>query len=512
MNKRSILRKTFHFGVFTFLSRLLALPRDYLQLRFLGVGVLSDAFIAAFRLPNFFRRIFAEGALSAAFIPSYVQLTKKKKHETAHGTMTISFLFFEGIVFLMCLLVFLFPHSVLKMVTPGFSAEQITYAIPLLRILFPFLFFISSSALLSGALQAKNHFFAQSFAPVLHNIVYLSTLIFCLLFHRSATTLAAGIIMGGSIQFLLHIVLYFRFKYKFGSVTKESKKEFKKILTKFIPCLMGVGIVEINLYLDNIISSFLPKGSYTLLYTANRFLNLPLGIFAVAFSTILLPHFSRIASYAPKRLHFYLLETTKFITWIITPTMLMLFFTARNIFTLMLPDMSRVPEATAILICYSTGLLFYCFNKVLINMFYSVHDTWCPTVASIIATVVNLIFNIIGMYYFGAPGIAFSTAISGVSLTLTCIFLLRKKHNFKLYFGSYLSFLGKYIIQLSMGILLFLGSHTFISKTLQKTSYKIFFSDGLGYWIFTIPLFLFTMMFLFLVKKVSKVNVYFLNK
>lgn len=490
---------------------MLGLAREILQIKFLGVGALSDAFIAAFRLPNFFRRIFAEGSLSAAFIPTYVQLTKKKKYKTAHGTMTMSFIFFEGIVLLMCIFVFIFPQAVIKAVTPGFSPEQIKYAIPLLRILFPFLFFISSSALLSGALQSKNHFFAQSFGPVLHNIVYVSTILFCLVFHKSVSILALGVLTGGILSFVLHATLYFKYHFKFGAITRESFIYFKEILTKFLPCLLGVGIVEINLYLDNVISSYLSKGSYTLLYVSNRFLNFPLGIFAVAFSTILLPHFSRVAVHAPKRLHFYLLETTKFITWVIFPTMLFIFFTSFRIFHVVLPDKSRIPEAAMILICYASGLLFFCFNKVLINMFYSLHDTWSPTVVSIFATIVNLVFNLVGMHFFGAPGIAASTAISGLALTVSSIFFLYKRHKFKLYWGSYFLFLGKYSIQLGLGILLFLITHTSISRLLISTRFSSFFYTGWGYWMFTIPIFVFTMVFLYLIRNSFKTKVYFVE-
>ena len=371
MHKKSILKKTLQFGLFTFLSRALALPREFLQIKYLGVGALSDAFIAAFRLPNLFRRIFAEGALSAAFIPTYVQLTKKKETKTAHGTMTLSFIFFESIVLFLCILVFLFPHYVIKIVTPGFSHEQITYAVPLIKILFPFLFFVSSSALLSGALQAKHHFFAQSFGPVLHNVVYIATLLYCLYFRSNTTILAFGILSGGTLIFALHIYLYFKHHFRFGAITEESQKAFRQILKKFIPSLLGVGIVEVNLFLDNVISSYLAQGSYTLLYAANRFMNLPLGVFAVAFSTILLPYFSHLTTYAPKRLKFYLLEVAKFITWVITPTIFFLIFTSTKIFSHMLPNKFYVPQAATILICYSSGLLFYCFNKVLINMFYS---------------------------------------------------------------------------------------------------------------------------------------------
>jgi len=283
---------------------------------------------------------------------------------------------------------------------------------------------------------------------------------------------------------------------------------------------LGVGIVEINLLRDNVICSFLPKGSLTLLHVSNRFLNLPLGVFAVAFSTILLPHFSRVNVYAPKRLHFYLLETAKFVTWVIGPTMLFIFFSSNTIFThlyqmianKMPPGPSRVPEATAILICYSAGLLFFCFNKVLINMFYARHDTWCPTVASIIATGTNFVFNIIGMYFFGAPGIAASTTISGITLTVTCLYFLYKKHNFRLYWGSYGLFLGHFSFQLFLAINLFLGGHFLVFSLLSYTPWYDIFYVQWGYWLFTIPLFLFTMMFLFLTRRLCKTNVYFLTK
>ncbi|MBU1007644.1 murein biosynthesis integral membrane protein MurJ [Candidatus Dependentiae bacterium] len=512
MQKRSILRKTFNFGAFTLLSRLLAFPRVFLQLKFLGTGALADAFIAAFKLPNFFRRIFAEGALSAAFIPSYVQLTKKKNHKTANGTMSLAFLFFEGIVLLLCVFVFFFPEIVLKLVTPGFSAKQISYAVPLLQILFPLLFFISSSALLSGALQAKDHFFAQSFGPVLHNIAYVGTLIFCLMYHQTPTILAVGILVGGSLVFILHVTLYLSYHFTFGTITQEARREFKNILKKFLPCLIGVGVVEINIYLDMVISSYLPEGSITLLYVGNRFMNLPLGIFAVAFSTILLPHFSRISTYAPKRLHFYLIETAKFITWMIVPTMLFLFFVAPTILTHFLSDKSRVQETVAILVCYSSGLVFYCFNKVLINMFYARHDTWYPTVASIIATAINLVFSIIGMHYYGAPGVAASTAISGAALTAICLFFLYKKHKFRIHAGNYLVFLGRYSVNLLIGIALFLGAHKLFCYLLSQTSWHSFFCIRWGYWIFTIPLFLFTMMVMFFIKDLCKLKLYFLKR
>ena len=158
LDKKSILKKTVQFGGITLLSRVLGIIRDLLNVRFLGVGVISDAFITAFKIPHFLRRIFAEGALSVSFIPVFVKKIKNKELNNSNGLMSISFLFFEGIVFFLCLFVSLYPNLILKIIAPGFSAEQIGYAIPFLRILFPILFFISSSALFAGALNSINHF------------------------------------------------------------------------------------------------------------------------------------------------------------------------------------------------------------------------------------------------------------------------------------------------------------------------------------------------------------------
>lgn len=501
------------FGSITIVSRILGLAREILQARFLGVCALSDAFIAAFRLPNVLRRIFAEGALSAAFVPAFVSLKREQKDHTANGLMTLSFLFFEGIIFVLCIIVFLFPAFVLKLVTPGFSGEQISYAIPLLRILFPFIFFVSSSALLAGSLQSINHFFAPAFGPVLLNIVYVGSLIICLTYNQSVKFLAWGILFGGFLNFAMHLGLYFAYNFRFGEITDDVQKAFRRVIFKFLPCLFGVGVVELNLFIDNWFSSYLPDGLYTTLYYGNRFMNIPLGVFAIALSTVLLPHFSRLALYAPKRFNFYLLEVAKFISWIILPSMLFLMFISREIFTQMLQkNPEYIIPAGIVLICYSSGLLFFSINKILINMFYSLKDTWSPTIASIIATASNIIMNAIGIYFWGVYGIAASTSISGLILTIACIWYLQKKHNYQFYFRNYGYFLSKYLLHLTIAVTLFLWMYYKFYQLLTNTTWHTFFYAEFGYWLFTIPLFLLTMMFMFYTRRLLHINVYFLNK
>ncbi len=214
-NKREIMASIVQVGSSTLLSRLLGLVREILMAKYLGVGIISDAFITAFKIHNSLRKIFAEGALSAAFIPTFVSLVQQDKKEQINRLMTLSFLFIQGSLIAICLLMFWKADMVMRIIMPGWyvypeyqvtsyigipfldgiisivialwsglgePAVQVVFAIRYLRILLAFIVFVSSSALLVGALQAMNHFFVPAFAPVLLNIVFIGALSICLSF------------------------------------------------------------------------------------------------------------------------------------------------------------------------------------------------------------------------------------------------------------------------------------------------------------------------------------------
>jgi len=244
-------------------------------------------------------------------------------------------------------------------------------------------------------------------------------------------------------------------------------------------------------------------------------MNIPLGSFAIAFSTVLLPHFSRVVLHAPKRLNFYLLETAKFISWVILPAMLFLKYTAQKLFELLLKGKAtpeQITEAKFILIIYSSGLLFFSINKILVNMFYALKDTKTPTIASLIATVTNLVCNVIGLWFFGSKGIAGATVISGITLTAISLYFLSKKYKICFYGKRYLSFFWKSLLQLVLCVFFFLVSHEFIFNFISKYAEHSFFFSTCGYWLFTIPLFLFTMVLMFYTKKVFRIRLHFLDK
>lgn len=515
LNKRSILKYTAQVGGLTFLSRVLGIIREALLVRFFGVGALCDAFLTAFRIPNTLRHIFAEGALSASFVPAFVKSVKNNDREEANGLMTLSFIFFEGILLFLYAFVLFKTELVIRSIAPGFSAEQTAYAIPFLRLLFPIILIISSSSLLAGALQSMNHFFIPAFGTPLWNIIYVATLVFCMFFKLPAAVLCGGILLGAFAGFLLHVHMYYSLGFKFGRITQQSWDVFRAVLTKFFPGLLGVGIIEINLFVSGIFASFLPEGSITLLYFGQRFMNVPIGMFAVAFSSILLPHFSRVTLYAPKRLNFYILEATKFVSWVIIPTILFLMFCSENIFITFLGSKAtseNIFQAKWILISYLCGLLFLCLNKVLLNVFYAMKDTAATSMAVLVSASINILADIIGIYFFGVYGIAAANTLAGFSLTLMCFYLLRKRHQFRFYAGNYFNFLGRYILQLFIAVGVFIVAYATIMHRAITSPMGQFSSTGLGYWLIVPSLALVCMIVVFISRKRFGVELYFLNK
>jgi putative peptidoglycan lipid II flippase len=515
LSKKSILKKTALVSSLTLVSRILGVIREFLVVRFLGIGAVSDAFIAAFRLPNFFRLIFAEGAMSASFVPAMVKTVREGDRDEANGLMTLSFLFFESIVLLLYLFVLIKTDWVLYVFAPGFSADQIAYAIPFLRILFSFLFFISSSALLAGALNSVNHFFVPAFGTPLWNLFYIATLVLCLSYKLSVTTLCYGIITGALALFIMHLIAFFYYGFRFGSVNIGARAVFKSVLSKFLPCLFGVSIVELNLVVSGSIASYLSKGSVTLLNYGGRFMNIPLGIFAVALSNVMLSHFSRLVLYAPRRLNFYVLEVAKLVTWVIVPAMLFIMFTSHDLFSFLLGNKAtpeQIVQGGTVLIFYCSGLVFLCMNKLLLSMFYALKDTTATTIAVALCAVINMAGDLISLKFFGTNGIAVSNSIAALALTIVLLVFLYKRHEIIFYLGTYVQFLLRYALQLALGCVLFFMGLMGIATLCAYWGWNFLMEPGL--WCLLIEGFLagLVMLLLFKTRHWFALELYFLKK
>lgn len=516
MQKKSIIRKTIQIGSSTLTSRFLGIIRDLLMIRFLGVGVVSDAFTVAYRMPNALRKVFAEGALSAAFLPLFLAALKKDKKE-AMSLMSLAFLAFESVLLIICTLMMIFAPQIITFYAPGFSHDQIATAVPFLRVLMPLIFFISSSALLAGALQSVGHFFTPAFGPILLNIVFIGGIILCKWAHLPVLYLCFFILFGGLLQFLQHLYAYFSLGLCFGRINTKIIIDFGTILAKFCWCALSMSVTEISMIIDGQFASFLPMGTYSLMSYAHKFMAIPIGVFAVAFSTILLPYFSRISTYAPKRLNFFLYESAKMVFFIMIPCSCGLIFFAKDIFiTIFVSDSFTIEQAHiagSILTAFSTGLFFFAFNKIILNIYYAMHETFIPGIVSALALVVNVIFNLIFIWILGAFGLALATAIAGTCQAVLLLYFLRKKFGFHGYLPQFFSFVKNYTIELLAVSIIFLGLYYSAQNAikLMPAHLSYFFLQRIGFWMWVTPLCLMAGLLLYLWRKRFGVRLYFLD-
>ncbi len=515
LSKKGIISQALHVGGLTFLSRLLGIFREMLQTNYLGVGILSDAFITAFKIPNFLRKIFAEGALSASFVPHIVGMVKDGRKDDASSLMSAAFVVFEGMVLLLCAIVMIWPEFVIWLFSPGFDATQMAATVPMIRVLFPFIFFISSCALLTGALQSVNHFLVTALGPVLLNIVYIGGLLLCIKYNLPPLYLCFAVLLGGAVKLITRFLVYRYKNFTFGPLTRQSFSDLSIVLKRFSACLLGVGILEIHMIVDLRFASYLPVGSTTLIYYANRFLQMPLSIFAVALSTVLLPHFSRLATGSKNRLSFYLLEVSKLITWISLPVTFYLMFVSRPIFANLMLYGKGTPEqitiAAQLLLLFAIGFVFFALNRSLINIFYALKNTWTPTWITAIAALINILGNWLGIKFFGITGIVLATVIGGITTTVLFVWMLSAKHQLTIYFGPYFMFLRRYAPQAFCGMTLYIVGHHMTFHLLTKTTHSSFFMDSFGYWAVSIPLLLLMFKFLLVTRRFFGINLYFLS-
>jgi len=546
--KQSIIRKTVEVGGSTMASRMLGLVREVLMANYLGAGPVAEAFITAFKIPNSLRKIFAEGALSVSFIPTFVKIVKTDEKDQVNKLMTLALLLFEGALLVLCLLVIWKAETVIRLIAPGwyqlpvvpsegvtgityFDAvfdrvatffadgqpiEQVAYAVTFLRILMGFILFLSTSALLAGALQAVNHFFVPAFSPVLLNIAFISGLFVCISFGLPPVYLCLFIMAGGLIQLIMHMATYWQLGFSLKWFDERTWQIFKEVWAKFLPCLFSMSVMELYLFIDTSLGSYLP-GSIPLIYYANRFMQIPLGVIATALSTILLPHFARIGTYAPKRLGFYLLESAKLIFWVMIPVSLMMGFVSEKIFhTLFLSKkftLLQVQETGVVLIAFLYGLCFFSLNKILLSMFYALHETKIPMYVSLVALAVNFGFSYSFMSVWGAYGIALATTISAIVQTLLFVSLLRYRFAFVFYFKAFAEFIVRFGLQI-VGLTVLFGALYWLSLQaigLLPAAVGYFLLFKLGFWLWFVPLASIIFLAMFKTRKLFGIHLYFLS-
>lgn len=517
MNRKDVVRKFIGVGSSTLASRFLGIARDLLQIRYLGAHALSDAFNVAIMVPNYFRKIFAEGAVSASLVPPCVHAIKKGNKQSVNSLILLSFIIFEGIVLTICALCMWQAELVISFLSPGFNAQQIANTAYMLRIVMPFLFFLSGSAIFASALQAQSHFFIPAISPAVMNIVYISSILLCMYQDLPISYFCYPFLVAGFIQLVLHIIAYLKLKFAFTKITHETWQMFKPIGINVLLSSITMAS-ELFIIIDYTFASYLPAGSISLLNYSKRFMGIPLGLFASTLSTILLPYFSRVSADEPKRLNFYLLEASKLVFWVIVPlVMIMSFFSGKIFSTLYLSQnfsYDHVLQAQSILIAFLLGSFFLSLNKILLNVYYARHVMWLPALISVTGALINILSNFLLRSSLQATGLALGTSIAACIQTILLLIFLNMWLGYNFYFAHFIAFMKQYFKQLAViipiSLVVYYGCEFTIACYMPK-AFTYFFLHSLGYWFWVGPLCLLLAVTIYFTRRKFGVKLYFID-
>ncbi|HDD53188.1 MAG TPA: murein biosynthesis integral membrane protein MurJ, partial [Thermosulfidibacter takaii] len=294
-HKKGVAGATLIISSFTLMSRILGFARDILIASFLGTSNVADAFFVAFRIPNLFRRLLGEGALSAAFIPVFTQYYLKNSRDEAQEFLNSAFSFFLLTLTLLLILGELFTPWLVKATAPGFFRlpEKMALTVALTRITFPYIFFMGLAILTMALLNALKHFAIPAFSPVLLNAPMITAIFIGHKTGNVAHALAWGVLVGGVTQLGLQVATVFKKGWKLKPTLHVLHPGVLETATLMLPSAMGLTVNHLNAFVDTILASLLPPGSVSYLYYANRLVQFPLGLFGIALGTALLPTLSQ---------------------------------------------------------------------------------------------------------------------------------------------------------------------------------------------------------------------------
>ena len=470
----SLIKSIATVGGFTLLSRLIGFLRDILIAAFLGASMAADAFFVAWRFPNLFRSLFAEGTVNVSFVPIFTEKLRKENKEAAErfASEAFSFLFYILLIFVLFMEIFM-PQAAFIM-APGFDkiAGKMALTCYLSRITFPFLIFVSLVSLLAGVLNSVGRFAAAAFTPCILNIVMISFLIgLSPLTKAPAEALSIGVFAAGIFELIFLYICVKRAEFSirllspftlFGHLSSGLKKLFKRML----PGIVGSGVYQINLFFDTFLVSFVGAGAMSWLNYAHHLFQLPVGIIGVAIGTVLLPVLSHYITQGKikeavhdlnRGMEVSLIVSVASMTGLIllaSPIISVLF--ERGAFT----KASVAPTALA-LKAYATGLPAYMLTKALAQFFYAKGNTKTPVRIAVYGMIINISMSLFLMQFWGYAGIALATGITVWINSFQYMYLLHKQGDF--YFDELFRyrFCRILLATVLMGCFLFFGDQLY---------------------------------------------------
>lgn len=433
--KRSVAKAAGQISIATTISRVLGFIRDILLAKIFGATGFTDAFFIAYRIPNLFRELFAEGSMSAAFIPVFTETLTKEGEKEAKRLASVVFAFLLSVLSVLCVVGILFAPYIVSVIAPGFikSPEKFALTVLLTKIMFPFLFFISLAAFAKGVLNSLKSFFVPALAPVVLNISIITSALFIAPgFEIPLLAVAAAVSAGGALQIVIQVPDLIKKGFLVWPVFSFAHQGLRKILRLLLPAILGMGVAQINIFISTIFVSFLAGGAATYLYYAMRFVHLPIGIFGVAMATAVLPslsgHVAKGDTVALRDTFSFSLRLLFFIT---LPAMAGLIALAEPMISVLLQrgefSAAATSETAYALVCYSTGIWSFVGARIVASMFYSMQDTKTPVKIAVLSVIANIIFSLVLIGPMKHGGLALANALASAVNFIVLFALLRKK-------------------------------------------------------------------------------------
>ena len=456
MSKKTLKKNIGSMSTAVLISRISGLLRDQVFAYFFGVSFVADAFNFAYTIPNLLRRLFGEGALGAAFIPIYqeIGIKKDKKAQIDFAinilsllTLFLSVLSLLGIIFSPAIIEFLtrilpqFLKNIFHIsgnLNNGFPPQTLNLTVKLVRLLFPYLFFIGISSTLISILNSHNYYFLPGLTSAFLNFAMIGSMLVAFFIPSIQSTqlsilLSIGVLVGGILQVVLNFPMLKRIGYGFKFNFSFKGKALGELWNKFLPGVWGIAVRQVNLLADRTLASMLITGSISALNYGNRIMQLPLGIFGVSVGTAVIPHFSRNAASGNwKEFNEKLEYAVSLLAFIMIPVTFLIILLGRDYIHILFMRGAFDKKALAMsynaLVFYSLGLIFYSLNRVYTAIFYSMKNTKTPFIIASVTVGINISLNLILMNIMSYKGLALATSISSAIQLIIILAILNIKY------------------------------------------------------------------------------------
>jgi len=444
----NLIASTSTFSFFTLISRILGYVRDILIAIFLGTSLFADAFFVAFRLPNTFRRLFAEGAFNAAFIPSYASELAQDKEQADHFARNVFNLLFVILLFFV-LVAEIFMPQLIYLIAPGFykDPKKLELAVDLSRITFPFLFFVCLASFFAAILNSYNKFAAAAAAPIILNVILIGSLFLSQRLNISdVTTLSYAVSFAGFLQLLI-LLFFVRKNFKpILSIKIKLDKQIKFFFRKLLPSIFSSGVTQINILVGTIIASF-QAGAVSYLYYADRVYQINLAVAGIAIGTVMLPELSKHVknnnSDLITNLQNRALELCLFLS---IPAATALVLASEEIITSLFGygsfDYKSVTNTAIALTFFAFGVPAFSILKIFSNFFFARNNTKLPFYLSVVSVIINILISVSLFGKLGFIIIPIATSISSWINVFLHFYFIKKNdlHSFDNKFIKYLNY------------------------------------------------------------------------